>query len=32
LNAIIEKSPYYKATSADIDWVAKVKMQGFRFF
>ena len=28
LNAIIEKSPYYKATSADIDWVAKVKMQG----
>ncbi len=28
LNKIIEKSPYYKATSADIDWVAKVKMQG----
>ena len=22
-----EKSPYYKATSRDIDWVAKVKMQ-----
>ena len=28
LQAIIEKSPYYKATSNDIDWVAKVKMQG----
>ncbi len=28
LNKIIEQSPYYKATSADIDWVAKVKMQG----
>jgi len=28
LNKIIEKSPYFKATSADIDWVAKVKMQG----
>ena len=28
LNKIIDKSPYYKATSADIDWVSKVKMQG----
>jgi ribonucleoside-diphosphate reductase alpha chain len=28
LQAIIAKSPYYKATSNDIDWVAKVKMQG----
>jgi ribonucleoside-diphosphate reductase alpha chain len=28
LDAIIEKSPYYKATANDIDWVAKVKMQG----
>lgn len=28
LNKIIEVSPYYKATSADIDWVNKVKMQG----
>ena len=28
LQAIIEKSPYYKATSNDIDWVAKVQMQG----
>lgn len=25
---LVQKSPYYKATSADIDWVAKVKMQG----
>ena len=28
VEALIAKSPYYKATSADIDWVAKVKMQG----
>jgi ribonucleoside-diphosphate reductase alpha chain len=28
INALIEKSPYYKATSNDIDWLAKVKMQG----
>ncbi len=28
LQQIIKKSPYYKATSADIDWVSKVKMQG----
>ena len=28
LNKVIEASPYYKATSADIDWVNKVKMQG----
>jgi ribonucleoside-diphosphate reductase alpha chain len=28
LNAIIAKSPYYKATANDIDWVNKVKMQG----
>lgn len=28
LQAIIEKSPYYKATAYDIDWVMKVKMQG----
>ena len=25
---IIEKTPYYKATAYDIDWVDKVKMQG----
>ncbi|HIA36930.1 MAG TPA: adenosylcobalamin-dependent ribonucleoside-diphosphate reductase [Flavobacteriales bacterium] len=28
LNKVIEKSPYYKSTSNDIDWVQKVKMQG----
>ncbi len=28
LQEIIAQSPYYKATSADIDWVSKVKMQG----
>ena len=28
LQKIVEKSPYFHATSADIDWVAKVKMQG----
>ena len=28
LNEIIAKSPYYKATASDIDWVNKVKMQG----
>lgn len=28
LNAIIAKSPYHKATANDVDWVAKVKMQG----
>lgn len=28
LKSVIEKSPYYKATANDVDWVAKVKMQG----
>jgi ribonucleoside-diphosphate reductase alpha chain len=28
LNEIIEQSPYYKSTSADINWVNKVTMQG----
>ena len=28
LDAILAKSPYYKATSNDIDWLAKVRMQG----
>ncbi len=28
LDEIIKKSPYHKATANDIDWVAKVKMQG----
>ncbi len=25
---LVEKSPYFKATSNDVDWMAKVKMQG----
>ncbi len=28
LNKLVEKSPYYKATANDVDWVQKVKMQG----
>lgn len=28
LDLIIEKSPYYKSTSNDVDWLSKVKMQG----
>lgn len=28
LQEIIKHSPYYKATSNDIDWVSKVRMQG----
>jgi len=28
IDSLIEKSPYYKATSNDIDWLSKVKMQG----
>jgi ribonucleoside-diphosphate reductase alpha chain len=28
IETIIAKSPYYKATANDVDWVAKVKMQG----
>ncbi len=28
LDALIQKSPYHKATSNDINWVNKVKMQG----
>ena len=28
LDEIIKMSPYYKATSEDVDWVEKVKMQG----
>ncbi len=28
LQAIIEQTPYHKATSNDVDWVAKVRMQG----
>jgi len=28
IDAIIAKSPYHKATANDVDWVAKVRMQG----
>ena len=28
LQEIVKKSPYFKATANDVDWVAKVKMQG----
>ncbi len=28
LDEVVAKSPYYKATSNDINWVSKVKMQG----
>lgn len=28
LDEMISKSPYYKATSNDVDWLMKVKMQG----
>ncbi len=28
LDEVIKKSPFYKATANDVDWVAKVKMQG----
>ncbi len=28
IDQLVSESPYYKATSNDIDWVAKVRMQG----
>jgi len=28
VDEVVKKSPYYKATSADVDWVKKVEMQG----
>ena len=28
INAIVKKSPYYKATSNDVDWLSKVGLQG----
>jgi len=28
LDDLVKKSPYYKSTSNDIDWLSKVKMQG----
>ncbi len=28
INALVEKSPYFKATSNDVDWLSKVRLQG----
>jgi len=28
IDELVKKSPYYKATSNDVDWVQKIKMQG----
>ena len=28
LDKIVEQSPYYKATSNDVDWLSKVHLQG----
>ncbi len=28
VDELVKKSPYYKATSNDVDWVSKVRMQG----
>lgn len=28
IDAIVERSPYFKATSNDVDWLEKVRMQG----
>ena len=28
IDALVEKSPYYKATANDVDWLQKVRMQG----
>lgn len=28
IDGLVKKSPYYKATSNDIDWLSKVRMQG----
>ena len=28
IDELVQKSPYYKATSNDIDWLSKVRMQG----
>ncbi|NMC39966.1 MAG: ribonucleoside-diphosphate reductase, adenosylcobalamin-dependent, partial [Bacteroidales bacterium] len=28
INEIVAKSPYYKSTANDVDWLAKVRMQG----
>ena len=31
LNEVIKKSPYYKATSNDVDWLQKVKIQSLSY-
>ncbi|MCG2459397.1 adenosylcobalamin-dependent ribonucleoside-diphosphate reductase [Flavobacteriaceae bacterium F89] len=28
LKKLVQKSPYYKATSSDVDWLSKVRLQG----
>lgn len=28
INALVKRSPYYKATANDVDWLMKVRMQG----
>ena len=28
IDELVKQSPYYKATSNDVDWLMKVKMQG----
>ena len=28
IDALVERSPYHKATANDVDWISKVKMQG----
>ena len=28
LAEVVKKSPYYKATANDVDWLKKVEMQG----
>ncbi|MBT3243006.1 MAG: adenosylcobalamin-dependent ribonucleoside-diphosphate reductase [Bacteroidetes bacterium] len=28
IQELVDKSPYYKSTSTDVDWIAKVNMQG----
>ena len=28
LDALVEKSPYFRATANDVDWLEKVRMQG----
>ena len=28
IDALVKRSPYYKATANDVDWLMKVRMQG----